>query len=79
MPIIDHCSTLEIRLYELQEQPLQLPVEAILNWLHRKCDGTNENPKELFLRIYAYNIENIGDLYDYLKKVIKIVYLQNFI
>ena len=73
MPAIVRCSTLEICLHYIQD-PIQLPVEAISNWLHRKYDGTNENRKELFLKIGAYNIENIGDLYEHLKEVI-IIYI----
>ena len=73
MPAIARCSTLEINLNYIQE-PIRLPVEAISNWLHRRYDGTNENRKELFLRFEVYNIENIGDLYEHLKKVI-IIYI----
>ena len=78
MPAIARCSTLKISLILLRD-PIQLPVEAISNWLHRRYDGTNENRRELFLRIEVYNIENIGDLYEHLKKVITIVYIHNFI
>ena len=77
MPAIGRCSTLKIILRPIQD-PIQLPVEAISNWLHRRYDGTNENRKQLFLQIGAYNIGNIGDLYEHLKKVI-IIYIQNFI
>ena len=75
MPEIVRCSTLEIS-FILLRGPIQLPVEAISNWLHRRYDGTNENQRELFLRFGACNI---GDLYEHLKKVITIVYIQNFI
>lgn len=67
---IKQCPNVEIRLYELASLPIQLPVKTISQWLNRKCDGSNANSKERFLKIYSDNIRNAQELYDDLKKVI---------
>ena len=81
MDPIERCSTLEICLQELDKQ-IQLPVEAISNWLHRKHEGINGVTKECFLKIYSsgtfsyyindIHIQNAMEMCDYLKEVVKI-------
>ena len=75
---ICRCSTLEIYLKKLDKQ-IQLPVEAISNWLHRKHDGIDEVTKERFLKICSseifnrnIQIQNAMEMCDYLKTVVKI-------
>ena len=75
---ICRCSTLEIYLKKLDKQ-IQLPVEAISNWLHRKHDGINGVTKERVLKICSseifdrnIQIQNAMEMCDYLKTVVKI-------
>ena len=80
MDPIERCSTLEI-IFPKLDHVLQLPVEAISNWLHRKHDGINEMTKERFLKIYSsgffnyyinyIHFQNAMEMCDYLKKVVK--------
>ena len=73
------CSNVAIKL-SLANWPLQLPIEPISNWLHRKCDGINENERsafsafteERFLQIHFDKFQNATELCDYLKTVITI-------
>lgn len=82
---IGRCSNLEIKIIEFygrSEHQIQLPIELISNWLHRKLDGINEKSKERFLRISSENIQNIREMCNHLKTVsfpIKILNnIQNF-
>lgn len=65
------CANVEIRFDGDHLRPMKLPVKAISNWLHRKCEGIGEKrfPR---LRIYSSNIRNAQELCDHLKTVITI-------
>ena len=45
MPQIECCSNVEIILNGRSLYPMQFPIESISNWLHRNCDGIEENQK----------------------------------
>ena len=70
---IDRCSNVEITLYGLEEQPNQLPLEAISNFLHRnrKCGRIRQDSNEIYLRIKMAEIQNVHATCDHFKKVIK--------
>lgn len=72
MPQIKRCSNIGIELYNF-EQPRQLPVEAISNWLNRTIkDGVefiDQSPKKIFLQICLANIQNVMEICDHLGKV----------
>lgn len=75
MPPIDRCLSTTINIIFGCDYPLirlQLPIEAITNWLHPEFDGINEERDERFLQISAHVIRNIQEQCDNLKKVIKI-------
>ena len=67
MPPISRCSNFGISLCCIEEK-MQLPVEAISNWLNRKKhDG--RIPREIFMRIYTREIQNVTEMCDHLSKV----------
>ena len=70
MDAIKRCSSLEIKLYGLT-QPIELPTDAISNWLNRESDGINKYSKERCLEIYLGEIQTPLHLIDHLKAVIK--------
>ena len=70
MDAIKGCSSLEIKLYGLT-QPIELPTDAISNWLNRESDGINKYSKERCLQISLGNIQTAQHLIDHLKAVIK--------
>ena len=77
---IKRCSALEIIFPKTDQQVLQVPVEAISNWLHRKHDVINGVTKERLLKICSseifirrhIQIQNAMEMCDYLKEVVKI-------
>ena len=73
MPQIGRCSNLHIELHYLQ-QPKQLPVEAISNWLNRKMDVGTEaigrTPREIYLGIWLNKIQNAMEMCDQLAEVL---------
>ena len=69
---IDRCSNIEIGIYGNFEQPNQLPLVAISNFLHQKCDKFREDSNEtIYLRINLPKIQNIHAICDHFKRVIK--------
>ena len=68
---IDRCSNVEISLYGNFEQPNELPIEAISNFLHRKCDRIRDDSNEIYLRINFPKIQNVQATCEHFKKVIK--------
>ena len=69
MPQISRCSNLHIKLHYPQ-QPKQLPVETISNWLNRKMDvGTEVTPREIYLKIWLDKIQNAVEMCDQLAEV----------
>ena len=72
---IDRCSNVEIGLYgnfEQRNQLPRLPIKAISNFLHRKCDKFREDSnKIIYLRINLTRIQNVQATCDHFKKVIK--------
>ena len=73
MPQIVRCSNLHIKLHCIQ-QPKQLPVETISNWLNRKMDvGTKaigRTPREIYLGIWLDKIQNAMEMCDHLAEVL---------
>lgn len=69
------CSNVEITLYGNAGQ-LELPIETISSWLHRKSSYgiVNEKQKGRSVKIWLRNIQNALELCDHLKKVINIIY-----
>ena len=72
MSQIYRCSTLRFDLWHTP-QPVLLPVEAISYWLNRSIgNGMNfigRVPQEIFLRIYAFSIQNVVEMCDHLVEV----------
>ena len=67
MPAIIRCSHFEITLRCIEEA-MQLPVEAISDWLNRrKTDG--RIPQEIFMTIRMNEFRNVTDMCDHLSKV----------
>ena len=71
MPQIRRCSNLHIILCCV---PQPLPVDAISGWLNRTIgDGMNficrRTPREIFLQIYAFSIQNVVEMCDHLVEV----------
>ena len=73
MPQISRCSNLDIKLRYIQ-QPKQLPVETISNWLNRKMDVGTEiigrTPREIYLGIWLDKIQNAMEMCDHLAEVL---------
>ena len=67
---IQQCSSAEIDLSGIA-QPIELPLEAIANFLHRKCDEFHENLKGINLRLVLPKI-NVLATCAHFKKVIKL-------
>ena len=70
---IQQCLNVEIALCEIAH-PIELPLEAISNFLHRKCTGINKNSVDRNLRInlQKFEIQNVRATCDHFKKVIRI-------
>ena len=69
---IEKCSNVEISLYGIYGQPYLLPIEAISNFLHRKCNRIRKNSNEIYLRINLAKIQNVQAICDHFRKVIKL-------
>ena len=72
LPQISRCSNLEILFYFL-DQPIQLPVGDISNWLNRKInnrmEGIGRAQREILLKIDMDDIQNVVEICDHLAKV----------
>ena len=71
MPPISRCSHFDITLF-FTKKAMQLPVEAILDWLNRMIDGRKTDiriAQEIFMRIYTREIQNVTEMCDHLTKV----------
>lgn len=77
---IDSCSTLEIGLFAIANLPIpiQLPIEDISKWLHRKCNGMNktEASNDRFFCIRLGNMENIRELCDHMKEASRLQFFR---
>ena len=66
---IIRCSKIKVDFNFGSNTPTHLPIEAIGNWLNRtNADGQENNERFLKLEI-SYDVQNFGDMFEYLKKV----------
>ena len=69
---IDRCSNVEIMLCGMYAPAMQLPIEAISDWLHQESEGIAEKSQTRFLKIYSDRSEtfrNEEELCDHLREV----------
>ena len=64
MPRITCCSDVHISIYDADQ--MNLPVEEISNWLHRK----RGRHRERSLQIFIHDIENLIEMLNHLKEVV---------
>lgn len=82
---INLSSSVMIRLFRHKSNPMQLPADAISNWLSQNSEENEmigRKQQERYLTIYCKSVQNTQELCDHLKKVnfcVKYFYLIIFV
>ena len=69
MPQVVQCSNVDICL-QLINDPIELSVGEIAQWLNQKNDRIGKKKEEKFLKIYSYNIQNVLEIWKHLTEVL---------